>query len=53
MTTMIKTYYWYHDPDESIPIMVKLKQVGMPYTELIQEKNTKISRNHVFKDTLI
>ena len=31
MTTMIKTSYWYHEPDEEIPFMVKLKQVVMPY----------------------
>ena len=37
---MIKTSYWYHDPDEAIPIMVKLKQVLMNYIELIQDNNT-------------
>ena len=31
MTPMRKTSYWYHKPDESIPVMVKLKQVVMPY----------------------
>ena len=40
MTPMIKTSYWYHDPDEAIPVMVKLKRVLIPYIELIQEKNT-------------
>ena len=25
MTPMIKTSYWYHNPDDAIPIMVKLK----------------------------
>ena len=25
MTPMIKTYYWYHNPVEAIPVMVKLK----------------------------
>ena len=25
MTSMIKTSYWYHGPDESIPVMVNLK----------------------------
>ena len=29
MTPMRKTSYWYHDPDEAIPIMVKLKQFVM------------------------
>ena len=27
MTPMIKTSYWYHDPDEAIPFMVKLKKL--------------------------
>ena len=40
MTTMRKTSYLYHEPDEAIPGMVKLKQVVIPYIELIQEKNT-------------
>ena len=40
MTQMIKTSYWYHDPDESIPSMLKLKQVMMHYIELIQDNNT-------------
>ena len=31
MIPMIKTSYWYHEPDESIPVMGKLKQVLMPY----------------------
>ena len=35
MTPMRKTFYWYHDPDEAIPVMVKLKQVVVPYIELI------------------
>ena len=35
MTPTRKTSYWYHKPDESIPFMVKLKQVVMPYIELI------------------
>ena len=25
MTQMGKTSYWYHEPDEEIPVMVKLK----------------------------
>ena len=40
MTPMRKTSYWYHDPDESIPVMLKLKQVVMPYIELIQDNIT-------------
>ena len=35
-----KTSHWYHDPNVAIPVMVKLKQVGMPLIELIQDKNT-------------
>ena len=31
MTPTINTSYWYHDPDEAIPAMVKLKQGVMPY----------------------
>ena len=41
MTPMRKTSYWYHEPDEEIPVMVKLKQFVMPYIELIQDNNTK------------
>ena len=40
MTPMIKTSHWYHDPNETIPVMVKLKQVVMPLIELIQDNNT-------------
>ena len=40
MTPMIKTSHWYHDPNEAIPVMVKLKQVVMPLIELIQDNNT-------------
>ena len=40
MNPMIKTSHWYHKPDESIPIMVKLKKVVMPLIELIQHNNT-------------
>ena len=29
MTPIRKTYYWYHDSDEAIPVMVNLKQVVM------------------------
>ena len=37
---MRKTAYWYHNPDESIPGMVKFKEFGMPYIEFIQDNNT-------------
>ena len=40
MSTMRKTSYWYHKPDESILGMVKLKQFLIPYIELIQDNNT-------------
>ena len=40
MIPMIKTSHWYHEPNEAIPLMVKLKQVGMPPIELIQDNNT-------------
>ena len=40
MTPMRKTSYWYHEPDEAIPLMVNLKQVVMPYIEFIQYNNT-------------
>ena len=40
MTPMIKTSHWYHDPNEAIPVMVKLKQVVMPLIELTQDNNT-------------
>ena len=40
MTPMIKTSHWYHQPNEVIPVMVKLKQVVMPLIELIQDNNT-------------
>ena len=41
MTQMRKTSYWYHKPYEAIPVKVKLKQVVIPYIELIQDNNTK------------
>ena len=41
MTPTRKTSHWYHKIDEAIPIMVKLKQVLMPYIKLIQHNNTK------------
>ena len=40
MTPMRKISYWYNDPYEEIPVMVKLKQVVMHYIELLQDKNT-------------
>ena len=40
MTPMRKTSHWYHDPYEATPVMVKSKQVVMPYIELIQDNNT-------------
>ena len=40
MAPMIKTSHWYHEPNEAIPVMVKLKQVVMPLIELIQDNNT-------------
>ena len=40
MTLMRKTSYWYHKPDEAIPVMVKFKTIMMPYIELIQDNNT-------------
>ena len=40
MTPMKKTSYWYHEKNEPIPVMVKLKQVVMPLIELVQENNT-------------
>ena len=40
MTPMIKTSHWYHEPNEAIPVMVKLKQVVMLLIELIQDNNT-------------
>ena len=41
MTPMRKTSYWYQNPDEEIPVLVKLKQVVITYIELIQYNNTK------------
>ena len=53
MTPKRKTSVWYHEPDESIPVMVKLKQVVMPFIEFIQYKIQQISCHHVLKDTLL
>ena len=49
MTPMRKASYWYHEPDEAIPVIVKLKQVVMPFIELIQEKNTTKKFPSLFK----
>ena len=35
-----KTYHWYREPNEAIPVMVNLKIVVMPLIELIQDNNT-------------
>ena len=40
MTPTRKNSYWYHNPDEAIPVMAKLKKVVMTYIELIQDKIT-------------
>ena len=40
MTPMIKTSHWYHEPNEAIPVIMKLKQFVMPLIELIQDSNT-------------
>ena len=49
MTPMRKTSHWYHDPDEAIPVIVKLKQVMMPYIEFIQDNNTTNKLPSCFK----
>ena len=40
MTPMIKTSHWYHEPNEAIHVVVKLRQIVMHLNELIQDKNT-------------
>ena len=40
MTPIIKTSHWYHETNEAIPVMVKLKQGVMPLIELTQDNNT-------------
>ena len=40
MTPMKKTSHWYHETNEAIPVMLNLKQVVMPFIEVIQENNT-------------
>ena len=37
---MKKTSHWYHETNKAIPVMVKLKQVVVPFIELIQDNNT-------------
>ena len=49
MMPMRKTSYWYHNTDEAISVMVKLKQVVISYIELIQENNTKNNLPSCFK----
>ena len=49
MTPMSKTSYWCHKLDESIPFMVKLNQVVMPFIELIQYNNTANKLQSSFK----
>ena len=41
MTPMRKNLYYYHDTDEAIPVMAKLKKFVMTYIELIQDNNKK------------
>ena len=43
------TSYWDHEPDEAITIMVKLKQVVMPYIEFIHDNRTKNKLSSCFK----
>ena len=49
MTPMIKSFHWYHEPNETIPVVVKLKQVVMPLIELFQDNNTKNNFPSSFK----
>ena len=53
MTPIRKKLYWYHEPDEAIPVMEKLKQGVMPYIEFIQYKDKKYKFPSSLKDTLI
>ena len=53
MTPTKKTSHWYHEPNEAIPVMVKLKQVVMPLIELIQDNNKTNNLPLHYKDTLI
>ena len=49
MNPMRKTPNWYNDPDESIYIMVKLKQFVKPFIKLIQDNNTRNKLPSCFK----
>ena len=49
MTSMRKTSYWYHKPDEAISVMLKLKQLVIPYIEFIQDNNTPNKLPSCFK----
>ena len=53
MTPMIKTSHWYHNPNKSIPFMVKLKKLLC--FSLIGSRTTiqQIICHCVIKDTLI
>ena len=52
--TLISKYtHWYHNPDEEIPVMVKLKQVVMPYIDFLTYKNITNKFPSRFKDTLV
>ena len=48
-TPISKYFYWYHDPDEAIPVMVHLKQVVMPYIEFLSDNNTTNKMPSYFK----
>ena len=53
MTPTRKTFYWYHEWDEAISVMVKLIFFVMPYIELIKDNNKKNklpSRFKVYSD---
>ena len=49
MKQMGNVFCWYRDPDEAISVMVKLKQVVMPYIQLIQDNNTTNNLPSSFK----
>ena len=49
ITPMRKNSYWHHDTDEAIPVMVKLKQVVMPFIELIKYNKTTNNSPSRFK----
>ena len=50
MTSMRKPSYWCHDPYEAIPFMVKLKQLMMPFVQLIQYNNKTNKLISYFKE---